>query len=253
MEIINEPTEYLKQEEPKQRTEQRLRERTAPSRKSALYMHLASKKKEEGQKYAITNPRNRRYLWCNRDFRVIQVIREGVKEVGKPDVAVTAWRECETVILGGSAGKCLEAQKHLDKRVKERLDYSLSSYTTFFCPSRCTTKMSLPVVKWYPLEPRSRQKATAKVEKISKKMEDAVVNKFKPKNPYIGMCFLNTKIIGDDAPGETWHMVFSTEGTTVFSLLCFLGFDFLFYYLGNNFNMELIRRETLVLGKQEKE
>ncbi|KAM7463550.1 hypothetical protein LguiA_031671 [Lonicera macranthoides] len=56
-------------------------------------------------------------------------------------------------------------------------------------------------------------KAPAKVEKISMKMEeDVVMNKFKPKNPYIGMCFLNTKITGDDAPGETWHMVFNIEG-----------------------------------------
>ncbi|KAF4359634.1 hypothetical protein F8388_007817 [Cannabis sativa] len=52
-----------------------------------------------------------------------------------------------------------------------------------------------------------------KVEKVSKKDEEGVVvNKFKPKNPYTGRCLLNTKITGDDAPGETWHMVFSTEG-----------------------------------------
>lgn len=55
--------------------------------------------------------------------------------------------------------------------------------------------------------------APAKVVKESKKMEEGViVNKFKPKSPYIGRCLLNTKITGDDAPGETWHMVFSTEG-----------------------------------------
>ncbi|KAJ0041404.1 hypothetical protein Pint_28451 [Pistacia integerrima] len=55
--------------------------------------------------------------------------------------------------------------------------------------------------------------APAKVKKESKKDEEGVVvNKFKPKNPYIGRCLLNTKITGDDAPGETWHMVFSTEG-----------------------------------------
>ena len=58
--------------------------------------------------------------------------------------------------------------------------------------------------------------APAKVEKVSKKNEEGVVvNKFKPKNPYIGRCLLNTKITGDDAPGETWHMVFSTEGMYV--------------------------------------
>lgn len=53
----------------------------------------------------------------------------------------------------------------------------------------------------------------AKVVKHSKKQEEGVVvNKFKPKNPYTGRVLLNTKITGDDAPGETWHMVFSTEG-----------------------------------------
>ncbi|RVX03312.1 Ferredoxin--NADP reductase, leaf isozyme, chloroplastic [Vitis vinifera] len=55
--------------------------------------------------------------------------------------------------------------------------------------------------------------APAKVEKVSKKNDEGVVvNKFRPKNPYIGKCLLNTKITGDDAPGETWHMVFTTEG-----------------------------------------
>jgi len=56
--------------------------------------------------------------------------------------------------------------------------------------------------------------APAKVEKEFKKQDEGlIVNKFKPKDPYIGRCLLNTKITGDDAPGETWHMVFSTEGT----------------------------------------
>ncbi|MCL7022427.1 hypothetical protein MKW94_029438 [Papaver nudicaule] len=50
--------------------------------------------------------------------------------------------------------------------------------------------------------------APVKVAKVSKKDDEGiVVNKFKPKNPYIGRCLLNTKITGDDAPGETWHMV----------------------------------------------
>ncbi|KAG7535830.1 Ferredoxin-NADP reductase (FNR) nucleotide-binding domain [Arabidopsis thaliana x Arabidopsis arenosa] len=52
-----------------------------------------------------------------------------------------------------------------------------------------------------------------KVVKESKKQEEGiVVNKFKPKNPYTGRCLLNTKITGDDAPGETWHIVFTTQG-----------------------------------------
>ncbi|THU69340.1 hypothetical protein C4D60_Mb08t13400 [Musa balbisiana] len=55
--------------------------------------------------------------------------------------------------------------------------------------------------------------APAKVAKVSKKNDEGVVtNKYKPKEPYLGTCLLNTKITGDDAPGETWHMVFSTEG-----------------------------------------
>lgn len=52
-----------------------------------------------------------------------------------------------------------------------------------------------------------------KVKKESRKDEEGVqVNLFRPKEPYIGRCLLNTKIVGDDAPGETWHMVFTTEG-----------------------------------------
>ena len=59
--------------------------------------------------------------------------------------------------------------------------------------------------------------APAKVEKVSKKNDEGVVvNKFRPKNPYIGKCLLNTKITGDDAPGETWHMVFTTEGQLLY-------------------------------------
>eukprot|EP00850_Spirogloea_muscicola_P004688 SM000020S06038 [mRNA] locus=s20:671830:674995:+ [translate_table: standard] len=55
--------------------------------------------------------------------------------------------------------------------------------------------------------------APVKAKKVSRKDEEGVqVNLFKPKEPYIGRCLLNTKIVGDDAPGETWHMVFTTEG-----------------------------------------
>lgn len=61
--------------------------------------------------------------------------------------------------------------------------------------------------------------APAKKEKISKKQEEGVVtNKYKPKEPYIGRCLFNKRITGDNAPGETWHMVFSTEGTSILSL-----------------------------------
>ncbi|CAM0153145.1 unnamed protein product [Urochloa decumbens] len=55
--------------------------------------------------------------------------------------------------------------------------------------------------------------APAKKEKVSKKQEEGIVtNKYKPKEPYVGRCLFNTRITGDNAPGETWHMVFSTEG-----------------------------------------
>jgi hypothetical protein len=54
---------------------------------------------------------------------------------------------------------------------------------------------------------------TKKVKKESRKNDEGLsTNVFKPKEPYIGRCLLNTKIVGDDAPGETWHMVFTTEG-----------------------------------------
>ena len=53
--------------------------------------------------------------------------------------------------------------------------------------------------------------ATA-VKESKKNDEGVIVNTYKPKTPYIGLCLLNKKIVGDDAPGETWHMVFSTEG-----------------------------------------
>ncbi|KAF3440405.1 hypothetical protein FNV43_RR18689 [Rhamnella rubrinervis] len=58
----------------------------------------------------------------------------------------------------------------------------LSPYQLINSPLRrflCNTEMCLLVVEWFQSEPR---------------------------------CLLNTKITGDDAPGETWHMVFSTEG-----------------------------------------
>lgn len=68
-----------------------------------------------------------------------------------------------------------------------------------------------------PIRAQVATEAPAKVVKESKKDDEGlVVNKFKPKNPYVGRCLLNTKITGDDAPGETWHMVFSTEGKTSF-------------------------------------
>ena len=61
---------------------------------------------------------------------------------------------------------------------------------------------------------RWQQRCQWKKSKESKKEEEViVVNKFKPKDPYTGRCLLNSRIIGDDAPSETWHVVFTTEGT----------------------------------------
>lgn len=68
-------------------------------------------------------------------------------------------------------------------------------------------------IKIAPIRAQVTTEAPAKAEKISKKQEEGViVNKFRPKEPYVGRCLLNVKLTGDDAPGETWHMVFSTEG-----------------------------------------
>lgn len=52
-----------------------------------------------------------------------------------------------------------------------------------------------------------------KAEKVSKKNEEGVItNRYRPKEPYTGKVLLNTKITADDAPGETWHMLFSHQG-----------------------------------------
>ncbi|GFY80435.1 ferredoxin-NADP[+]-oxidoreductase 1 [Actinidia rufa] len=98
----------------------------------------------------------------------------------------------------------------------------LPNRTSIFSPERITFKVPLPCRnvcgggKNLVFSIRAQvttEAAPAKVEKVSKKLEEGVVvNKFRPKDPYIGRCLLNTKITGDDAPGETWHMVFSTEG-----------------------------------------
>ncbi|XP_059294518.1 ferredoxin--NADP reductase, leaf-type isozyme, chloroplastic-like [Lycium ferocissimum] len=97
---------------------------------------------------------------------------------------------------------------------------SLSIRTTFISAEKITFN-KVPLShrnvsvgrKVSPIRAQVTTEAPAKVEKVSKKQDEGVVvNKFRPKEPYIGRCLLNTKITGDDAPGETWHMVFSTEG-----------------------------------------
>nr|GMD49157.1 ferredoxin--NADP reductase, leaf-type isozyme, chloroplastic [Ipomoea batatas] len=97
---------------------------------------------------------------------------------------------------------------------------SLASRTSIISPEKiCFNKVPLYYRnvssggKLVSIRAQVTTEAPAKVEKISKKQDEGIVtNKFKPKEPYIGRCLLNTKITGDDAPGETWHMVFSTEG-----------------------------------------
>ncbi|CAL5369085.1 unnamed protein product [Camellia sinensis] len=99
---------------------------------------------------------------------------------------------------------------------------SLPTRTSLISPDRINfNKVPLPLYRnvsaggkvVVSIRAQVTTEAPAKVEKISKKMEEGVVvNKFRPKDPYVGRCLLNTKITGDDAPGETWHMVFSTEG-----------------------------------------
>lgn len=97
---------------------------------------------------------------------------------------------------------------------------ALSKRTSVIPPKRlCFTKV--PLVNRYvynggragSIRAQVTTEAPTKVDKVSKKMEEGVItNKFRPKDPYVGKCLLNTRITGDDAPGETWHMVFSTEG-----------------------------------------
>lgn len=82
--------------------------------------------------------------------------------------------------------------------------------------------------KMAPIRAQVTTEAPAKAEKISKKQEEGViVNKYRPKEPYVGRCLLNVRLTGDDAPGETWHMVFSTEGIP--PLQTFMNFKFVVY------------------------
>ncbi|XVE82479.1 hypothetical protein DITRI_Ditri16bG0008100 [Diplodiscus trichospermus] len=89
---------------------------------------------------------------------------------------------------------------------------SLSTRTSIISPERMTFKKVKDVFNRERSVVSVRAQviieAPAKVVKESKKNEEGVVvNKFKPKNPYIGR-LLNTKITSDDAPGKTWHMGF---------------------------------------------
>lgn len=94
-----------------------------------------------------------------------------------------------------------------------------------------TKSVSFSTRKLVTVRAQVTTEAPVKVKKESKKDDEGVVtNKYRPANPYIGKCLLNTKITGDDAPGETWHMVFSTEGTVASSILIYF-FVVFFWFL----------------------
>nr|Q00598.1 RecName: Full=Ferredoxin--NADP reductase, cyanelle; Short=FNR; Flags: Precursor [Cyanophora paradoxa]CAA47015.1 ferredoxin--NADP(+) reductase [Cyanophora paradoxa] len=46
----------------------------------------------------------------------------------------------------------------------------------------------------------------------AKKKGDIPLNLFRPANPYIGKCIYNERIVGEGAPGETKHIIFTHEG-----------------------------------------
>ncbi|RVX16662.1 Ferredoxin--NADP reductase, leaf isozyme, chloroplastic [Vitis vinifera] len=75
---------------------------------------------------------------------------------------------------------------------------SLSARTSIISPERISLKRDISAGgRVVSIRAQVTTEAPAKVEKISKKNEEGViVNKFKPKNPYIGRCLLNTKITG---------------------------------------------------------
>ena len=91
---------------------------------------------------------------------------------------------------------------------------SPSPYSSCTYPRRSAARSVRVRVQVSTTETAEAGPAPVKTEKISKKQDEGVVtNKYRPKEPYVGRCLLNTRITGDKAPGETWHMVFSTEGT----------------------------------------
>ena len=91
---------------------------------------------------------------------------------------------------------------------------SPSPYSSCTYPRRSAARAVRVRVQVSTTETAEAGPAPVKTEKISKKQDEGVVtNKYRPKEPYVGRCLLNTRITGDKAPGETWHMVFSTEGT----------------------------------------
>ncbi|KAM0885101.1 hypothetical protein ACQ4PT_030565 [Festuca glaucescens] len=86
------------------------------------------------------------------------------------------------------------------------------SHCSFPSATRTTAHRGL-VIRAQAVSTDAAAAAPVKAKKESKKQDEGVVtNKYRPKEPYVGKCLLNTKITADDAPGETWHMVFGHEG-----------------------------------------
>jgi ferredoxin--NADP+ reductase len=86
------------------------------------------------------------------------------------------------------------------------------SHCSFPSAARTTARRGL-VIRAQTVSTDAPAAAPVKAKKESKKQEEGVVtNKYRPKEPYVGKCLLNSKITADDAPGETWHMVFAHEG-----------------------------------------
>ncbi|KAF3615278.1 hypothetical protein FXO38_35202 [Capsicum annuum] len=103
------------------------------------------------------------------------------------------------------------AHNFIDQEVAKRSGCQANSIDEQFVPF-CNKNASVRG-QVFPIKAQVTTKVPAKVEKASKKQDKGVVvKKFRPKKPYIGRCLLNTRIIGDDAHRETWHMVFFTEG-----------------------------------------
>uniref|UniRef100_A0A7S2ZEC6 ferredoxin--NADP(+) reductase n=2 Tax=Rhodosorus marinus TaxID=101924 RepID=A0A7S2ZEC6_9RHOD len=46
--------------------------------------------------------------------------------------------------------------------------------------------------------------------------EGVPLNTFRPQNPYEATVLYNSRIVGDDAPGETMHMAFNTDGNLAY-------------------------------------
>jgi ferredoxin--NADP+ reductase len=49
------------------------------------------------------------------------------------------------------------------------------------------------------------------------------LNIFRPNKPFEATCISNELIVGKDAPGETWHMIFNTDGMDTY-LFCYGSF-----------------------------